>query len=134
MLPPINCAIAILQQIAIHIQEYMLTGLEKTVDFLGKAPGFATNCFYSCLDLAAAFLNAGYDFGAAAVHKIAELSIFSFGKLVEFFINAFELFMDLSILTGEAAISSLEDGVSYYKNNKENPRLFSQVFKQIRYQ
>ena len=134
MLPPINCAIAIIQHIAIHILEYLLTGLEITVELVGKTPGFATNCFYSCLDLAVAFSNGSYDFGVAAVHKIAELSIFSFEKLVEFFINAFELFMDLSMLTRETAISSFEDGVSYYKNNQENPRLFSQVFKQILYQ
>ena len=131
MLPPINCAIAIIQHIAIHLLGYLVIGLEKFLELFWKTPEFATNSFYSSLDLATMLLNGGYDYTTAAVQKLAELSIFAFEKVVELSIYAFDKSVELSILTGETTMATLEDGVSYYKNNQEHPRLFSKVFKQI---
>lgn len=145
MLPPINCAIAIFQNIAMKIPELMLDGLEKTVEILGETPGFTKTCFYYCLDLAALLFNGVCELFSAASEKTAEFSIFAFKRAVEFCTFAFErvvqfcifaflTIVELSRTGGETVMSTLEDGVSYYKNNQENPRLFSEVFKQIIYQ
>jgi len=134
MLPPINCAIAIIQHIAIHLLGYLVIGLEKTVELFWKTPDFATNSFYSSLDLATITLNGGYYYTTAAVQKLAELSMFAFEKVVELSIYAFDKSVELSILTGETTMATLQDGVSYYKNNQENPRLFSEVLKQMIFQ
>eukprot|EP00091_Calanus_sinicus_P008532 TRINITY_DN20657_c0_g1_i1.p1 TRINITY_DN20657_c0_g1~~TRINITY_DN20657_c0_g1_i1.p1 ORF type:complete len:115 (-),score=16.07 TRINITY_DN20657_c0_g1_i1:15-359(-) len=73
MLPPINCAIAIFQHIAMKIPELMLDGLEKTVEILGETPGFATTCFYYCLDLAVLLFNGICEFSSTAAEKIARV-------------------------------------------------------------
>ena len=61
---------------------------------------------------------------------IAEFTILATQKVIELSVFAFEL----ATLTGHTVLSSIEDGVSYYRKNQENPRLFSQVLKQIIYQ
>ena len=145
MLPPINCAIAVFQHIAMKIPELMLDGLEKIVYIFGEAPGFATTCFYYCLDIAVVLFNGICELSSASSEKIAEFSIFAFERVVEFCIFAFErvvqfcifaflTIVELSRTGGETVMSTLEDGVSYYKNNQANPRLFSEAFKQMIYQ
>ena len=134
MLPPVNCAIAIIQHIAIHILGYLVLGLEKIMEFSGKTPEFVINCFYSSLELATTFFNGGYDFGVATFQNIVEFSTFGFEKFVEFSVYAFETATVWSIMLWQNTMATLEYGVSYYKNNQENPRLFSEMFKQIRYQ
>ena len=134
MLPPINCAIAIIQHIAIHILGYLVLGLEKIMELGGKTPEFVINCFYSSLELATTFFNGGYDFGVATFQNIVEFSTFGFEKFVELSVYAFETATVFSIMLGQNTVTTLEYGVSYYKNNQENPRLFSEMFKQIIYQ
>jgi len=133
MLPPINCAIAIFQHIGINILEGIVLGLEKCVELIGKTPEFATTCFYSSVDLAIFLFNAGYEASLASAQKISELSLFVFDCLVSTSIYASEKSLEWSISGGQAVMATMEDGVSYYKRNQENPRLFSQVVKTMIY-
>jgi len=133
MLPPINCAIAIFQHIGINVLEGIVLGLEKFVELVGKTPELAATCFYSSLDLAIFLFNEGYLASLASANKISELSLFVFDCLVSTTIYASEKSLELSLSGGQAVMATMEDGVSYYKKNQENPRLFSQVVKTMIY-
>ena len=106
----------------------------KIVELVEETPEIATTCFYYCLNLAVVLFNSGCNFASAAFENIAEFSIFAFERMVEFFIFAFETIIEWSTKGGESLLSTLEDGVSYYKDNQKNPRLFSDAFKQMIYQ
>lgn len=131
MLPPINCAMAIFQHIGYNIAEGFVTGLEKLVEMAGKTPEFATACYHSFVEYSTILLNKVYEVSVISGHKIAELSVFVFDCLVALTIFASEKSVEWSIAGGEAVIATLEDGVSYYKKNQENPRLFSVALKQM---
>jgi len=133
MLPPINCAIAIFQHIGINILEGIVLGLEKCVELIWKTPDFATTCFFSSVDLAIFLFNVCYEASLASAQKISELSLVVFDCLVSTSIYASEKSLELSISGGQAVMATMEDGVSYYKKNQENPRLFSQVVKTMIY-
>jgi len=133
MLPPINCAIAIFQHIGINVLEGIVLGLEKLVELVGKTPELAATCFYSSVDLAIFLFNEGYIASLASANKISELSLFVFDCLVSTTIYASEKSLELSLSGGQAVMATMEDGVSYYKKNQENPRLFSQVVKTMIY-
>jgi len=134
MLPPINCGIAIIQHIAMKVVESALLGLEKFVELVGKTPELAKDCFYSSLDFAIFLANGSYDLSVTGANNIAEFSILATQKVIELSVSAFEKVTELATLAGHTVLSSIEDGVSYYRKNQENPRLFSQVLKQIIYQ
>lgn len=133
MLPPINCAIAIFQHIGINVLEGIVLGLEKLVELVGKTPEFATTCFYSSLDLAIFLFNGAYDLIIFGANKTAEFSIFATQRVIELSVYAFEAAIEFGVITWKTVSSILEDFNSYYKQNQENPRLFSQALKQLIY-
>ena len=92
----------------------------KTLEVLEESPELATTFCYYCLDLATAFIN-----------KSQEGAIVAFETILEFFILAFEKSFEWLIKGCETFVSSLEYGVTYYKDNQKNPRLFSNVLKQM---
>jgi len=124
MLPPINCAIAIFHKIAMEITGYGWMALEKIVEIIEESPELATTFFYYCLDLATAFFTSSHELSSVAAGHLAEFTILSFERIVEFLILAFEKSVEWSTKGGESIVSTLEDGVTFYKDNQKNPRLF----------
>jgi len=131
MLPPINCAIAIFQQIGYNIAEGIVIGLEKFVELAERTPELATNCFYSCVDLAVLLLNGSYDLIIFGANKTAEFSIFATQKVIELSVYVYETVIEFGLLSFQLILSTIEDLVTYYKKNQESPRLFSEVLRQM---
>merc|ERR1711915_183363 len=134
MSPPISCAIAMFQHLLSKTAELFLLGFEKVAEFLANTPEFATTFFNISAEFATASFNTGYDFAIAAALRIAELSILTFDNFVAFVIFIFERTVVFASVVSKSLMTTVEDGVSYYKHNEKNPRLFSEALKQMVFQ